>query len=156
MKRFTKVVSLVVAGLACFTLLTACGDKNEEASQEPAPIQTTDTTPEPVETPTPPPTPAPTPMPTPEPTPTPSAEASEESGSSSEILKLEVENSEVTKLQERLKELGYLKADATGYFGTDTEKAVKAFQKRNDLDDDGIVGSGTKKLLFSDDAKKAE
>ena len=39
---------------------------------------------------------------------------------------------------------GYLKTEATGYFGKLTFAAVKAFQKDNKLKDDGIVGKVTK------------
>lgn len=70
-------------------------------------------------------------------------------------VKLDDRGSDVQLLQERLKELGYLKAKASGYFGTDTEKAVKDFQKRNGLTADGSVGSMTREVLFSEDAKEA-
>lgn len=159
MKKFAKITSLAVAGLMCVTIFAACGDKNvEEPTDSPEPIQTTQSTPMPAETPTPPPTPSPSPTPTPEPTATPepeaSASASSSASSSGGPLKLKDENAEVTKVQERLEELGYLDK-VTGYYGTDTESAVKKFQQKNDLDADGIVGSGTKKVLFSEDAKKA-
>ncbi len=155
MKKFAKITSLAVAGLMCVTIFAACGDKNVEApTDSPEPIQTTQSTPMPAETPTPPPTPSPSPTPTPEATPSPTPEASASASSSSGPMKLKDENAEVTKVQERLEELGYLDK-VTGYYGTDTESAVKKFQKKNDLDADGIVGSGTKKVLFSEDAKKA-
>ncbi len=153
MKKRTKVVCFAVAGVLCFTLLTGCGDKNAEATPSPEPIQTTESTPMPVETPTPPPIATPTPTPTAEPTEA-AAEPSASASAGSGAMKLKDENDEVTKVQERLKELGYLDT-VTGYFGTDTESAVKKFQERNDLDVDGVVGSGTKKALFADDAKKA-
>ena len=46
------------------------------------------------------------------------------------VISLGETSSNVTKIQKRLKELGYLKSSATGYFGTSTESAVSAFQKR--------------------------
>lgn len=70
-------------------------------------------------------------------------------------VKLDDRGSDVKLLQDRLKELGYLKSKASGYFGTDTEKAVKDFQKRNGLTADGSVGSMTREVLFSEDAKEA-
>lgn len=71
------------------------------------------------------------------------------------VISLGETSSNVTKIQKRLKELGYLKSSATGYFGTSTESAVAAFQKRNKLSSDGKVGKGTMSALFSDKAKKA-
>ena len=61
---------------------------------------------------------------------------------------------EVQKIQDRLVELKYM-SKSTGYFGSDTEKAVKAFQSRNGLTADGRVGAQTSSVLFSSDAKKA-
>lgn len=60
---------------------------------------------------------------------------------------------EVTNLQNRLIELGYLEAgNNTGKFGPMTEEAVKAFQTKNGLQADGMAGSATQALLFSDAA----
>jgi peptidoglycan hydrolase-like protein with peptidoglycan-binding domain len=61
------------------------------------------------------------------------------------------EGTDVEQLQNRLYELGYL-SKATGHFGTETETAVKEFQKRNGLYDDGNVGSQTREALYSDKA----
>lgn len=58
---------------------------------------------------------------------------------------------EVENIQSRLYELGYL-SKVTGNFGTDTEAAVKEFQKRNGLYDDGNVGAQTREILYSPDA----
>jgi peptidoglycan hydrolase-like protein with peptidoglycan-binding domain len=136
-------------------MFTACGDKNQEDEATAEPIQTTESTPTPEATPTPPPVETPTPVPTPVPVESPSAGASESSGSgSTRVLKIEDDGDDVTELQERLEELGYLDT-VTGYFGTDTEAAVKKFQRNNDLDDDGVVGGGTRSVLFSGDAVEA-
>lgn len=70
------------------------------------------------------------------------------------MLKLESEGDAVTELQERLEKLGYLDK-VTGYFGTDTEAAVKAFQKNNDLTEDGKVGQATLDAVMSEDAVEA-
>ncbi len=64
------------------------------------------------------------------------------------------EGLDVEHIQSRLKELGYT-STVSGYFGTDTEKAVKYFQRMNGLDDDGSVGVTTKDLLFSETAEPA-
>ncbi|NSW82019.1 MAG: peptidoglycan-binding protein [Syntrophothermus sp.] len=55
--------------------------------------------------------------------------------------------SDVTRLQETLKERGYLTGDADGKFGPETRKAVLAFQKANSLEADGIVGPLTRQAL---------
>ncbi len=60
----------------------------------------------------------------------------------------------VTTVQNRLKQLNYLKK-VTGYYGSDTVNAVKAFQKRNGLSQDGKVGNRTLSVLISNKAKKA-
>lgn len=70
-------------------------------------------------------------------------------------LKLGDSGDQVRTVQERLKKLGYLKANATGYFGSDTEAAVKAFQKRNKLAQDGKIGPATLAKLNSGNAVSA-
>jgi peptidoglycan DL-endopeptidase CwlO len=70
-------------------------------------------------------------------------------------VSLDTRGSDVQGFQQRLKELGYLKGKVTGFFGTDTAKAVKAFQKRNGLTVDGNVGENTREVLYSEDAKHA-
>ena len=62
---------------------------------------------------------------------------------------------EVTKLQKRLKELGYLSGSADGDFGDATEKAVRAFQARNGLTVDGKAGTATPTKPYSSSALKA-
>ncbi len=59
---------------------------------------------------------------------------------------------DVQSIQDRLKELGYSVGN-TGYFGTDTSKAVKYFQRMNGLSDDGNVGSDTREMLYSTGAE---
>jgi len=61
------------------------------------------------------------------------------------------ENDDVKDVQQRLYELGYI-SKVTGYFGTDTETAIKKFQKLNKLTEDGKVGKIVRELLYSDDA----
>ncbi|QNU65876.1 peptidoglycan-binding protein [Ruminiclostridium herbifermentans] len=64
---------------------------------------------------------------------------------------LGAEGIDVEHIQERLYELGYL-SKVTKYFGTETEAAVKEFQKRNGLYDDGNVGALTRETLYSAEA----
>lgn len=62
---------------------------------------------------------------------------------------------DVENMQERLIELGYPISEATGYFGEETEKAVKYFQRMSGLAEDGSVGHMTEELLYSDAAEKS-
>ena len=64
------------------------------------------------------------------------------------------ESQEVMRLQNRLVNLGYI-SKATGYYGTDTETAVKNFQKLNNLSVDGKAGYYTITALFSENPVKA-
>lgn len=61
----------------------------------------------------------------------------------------------VQSVQQRLKKYGYFDGEATSYFGSATEAAVRAFQKNNGLKVDGVVGSETYSLLFSGNPKSA-
>jgi peptidoglycan hydrolase-like protein with peptidoglycan-binding domain len=60
----------------------------------------------------------------------------------------------VTTVQKRLKELKYI-SKVTGYFGTETDSAVRSFQNTNRLAVDGKVGPQTMGVLMSDKAKKS-
>ena len=70
-------------------------------------------------------------------------------------LKKGSKGDDVMKLQQRLKDLGYLKGNADGEYGKGTEKAVKAFQKRAGLKQDGVAGAAMQKALFAEDAPAA-
>lgn len=64
------------------------------------------------------------------------------------------EGRDVKLLQEQLVELGYLSSDEVDrIYGEITIEAVKAFQKRNGLTQDGKAGEKTLEKLFSDEAK---
>lgn len=71
------------------------------------------------------------------------------------LLKEGMESSAVKTLQQRLIDLGYLTGSATGYYGTATKGAVKDFQKKNGLKNDGLAGSVTQALLYSSGAVAA-
>ncbi len=97
-----------------------------------------------------------TPTPTPELTPAP---GDEESGipaeASYETLRKGNSSSDVAYLQQVLITLGYLSGEPDGNYGTETEKAVKAFQKNNNLGADGTAGVKTLTLLYSSEASPA-
>lgn len=148
---------IAVITLAAVCMLAAAGcSSNQEASVTPLPTETLA------------PTIVVTPAPTQEATPEPeeSASASSDSsasssassgsstGSSNGVLKREMEGEAVTEAQERLQALGYLNK-VTGYFGTDTERAVREFQQKNNLDADGKIGPKTMEVLMSDNAVQA-
>ncbi len=54
---------------------------------------------------------------------------------------------EVRQIQQKLKNWGYYTGSVDGIFGVQTKKAVVAFQKKNGLNPDGIVGPATLKAL---------
>jgi peptidoglycan hydrolase-like protein with peptidoglycan-binding domain len=59
----------------------------------------------------------------------------------------------VAELQKRLQALGYYTGEIDGQFGPGTREAVVAFQKNNGLDADGLAGTETLKVLYSQEAK---
>jgi len=67
-------------------------------------------------------------------------------------LKKGAKGSEVKKLQQRLKELGYYKSTCDSEYGNVTVSAVKAFQKKNGLTADGVAGASTLKKLYASSA----
>ena len=75
--------------------------------------------------------------------------------SSTETLELGSEGSDVKKLQQKLKDLGYLSGSADGKFGVATQAAVIAFQKNNNLTADGKAGVATLSKLYSGTANKS-
>lgn len=144
--------ALLIIAVILIIVLTANPVKNDKEAESVEPSAT----PSQIVLPTPTPTPAPT-LP-PEPTQTATPEPTQDDEWDSEnatVLKLGDTSDDVKKMQEKLIELGYDVSKATGYFGTETEAAVKAFQKKNDLEDDGIAGKGTLSKLYSGDAVAA-
>lgn len=75
-------------------------------------------------------------------------------GAKPNALMMGMEGDDIKKMQDKLRGLGYM-SHATGYFGTETEDGVKAFQKRNGLSVDGTVGMQTMDKLKSGSAKSA-
>ena len=71
------------------------------------------------------------------------------------VLKSGSQGSEVKEVQRRLKLWGYYKGSVDGVFGAKTKSAVIAFQKKNGLTADGVVGKSTYKALGMTDAYNA-
>lgn len=69
-------------------------------------------------------------------------------------IKKGMSGDDVLYAKQRLVELGFLHAATKRTFGSDTLKAVKAFQNANGLEADGIVGVLTWTALFSDNTDK--
>jgi len=63
------------------------------------------------------------------------------------VLRQGSKGGEVKEVQRRLKTWGYYKGSVDGVFGAGTKSAVVAFQKKNGLKADGIVGASTYKAL---------
>lgn len=68
------------------------------------------------------------------------------------ILRQGDRGNEVTSLQQRLIQLGFLTGKADGSYGIATASAVVAFQKANGLVRDGVAGSKTLEKLYSTEA----
>ena len=69
------------------------------------------------------------------------------------VLRTGSRGEEVKTLQSRLQALGYYYDEIDGQFGGATKNAVIEFQQANGLEADGMVGSETKAVLYSSDAK---
>lgn len=67
------------------------------------------------------------------------------------ILQIGMEGDDIQELQERLRDLGYLSSSPTGYYGTDTEAALKTFQEKHGLTVSGKIDDATSEKLYSDD-----
>lgn len=63
---------------------------------------------------------------------------------SSQVLsRLGSRGEEVRKIQQKLKNWGYYSGGVDGIYGTQTQNAVKSFQRKNGLTADGIAGKST-------------
>ncbi|MGN0747591.1 MAG: peptidoglycan-binding protein [Aristaeellaceae bacterium] len=99
-----------------------------------------------------------TPKPTAKPTatPKPTAKATATPDLSKDIyLQVGSSGKNVTTLQNRLIELGWMGGQADGEFGGATQAAVMAFQDKEGLWDDGVAGPSTLKELYSSGAAKS-
>ncbi len=85
---------------------------------------------------------------TPEPTATPSAYGTVPT----RTLRKGYQGTDVKSVQTRLKSLGYYKGSVDGKYGTGTMAAVSSFQSANGLHADGLAGTSTYKVLYSDAA----
>ncbi len=63
------------------------------------------------------------------------------------ILRQGAQGGEVKEVQRRLKRWGYYSGSVDGVFGAGTKNAVIAFQKKNGLTADGVVGKSTYQAL---------
>ena len=63
--------------------------------------------------------------------------------------------SEVTRLQNALKELGFYSMTVDGIYGRGTLAAVKAYQRANGLKADGIAGPKTMAKLYGSAGREA-
>jgi LAS superfamily LD-carboxypeptidase LdcB len=70
------------------------------------------------------------------------------------VVRNGAQGSEVEKLQNRLKELGFYEGEVDGQFGNGTRAAVVLFQTQHGLQADGIVGPATQELIYSSQAQQ--
>lgn len=71
------------------------------------------------------------------------------------VLRQGSSGGEVKEVQRRLKQWGYYSGAVDGVFGSATKKAVIAFQKKNGLTADGVVGKATYAALGMNDSYNA-
>ena len=71
------------------------------------------------------------------------------------VLKMGDTGADVTKLQERLIQLGYFAGEASGIFDEATQEALTAFQRRSGLLATGMADRITWNALFAADARKS-
>ena len=91
---------------------------------------------------------------TPTPTPAPTLSPEEDAGGY-RVLQKGDEGANVTALQEALIELGFLTGKADGKFGASTEKAVIAFQTKNEYPATGIMDANIQAFLYSGTVKNS-
>ncbi|WP_240376113.1 peptidoglycan-binding protein [Bacillus piscicola] len=86
-----------------------------------------------------------------------SSSSSPEASNTFKVLSIGDQNNDVAQLQRQLKDYGYYNKDITGVYGPMTEKAVRQFQKQNNLQADGLAGPMTlNKLRNNPAAAKVE
>ncbi|WEG16719.1 peptidoglycan-binding protein [Alkalihalophilus pseudofirmus] len=70
-------------------------------------------------------------------------DSSQQTSASSSILRIGTTSAAVTNMQAQLRTIGLFGQAPTGYYGTVTEQAVRAFQRQQGLTVDGIAGPAT-------------
>lgn len=68
------------------------------------------------------------------------------------LAKINDDGADIRSAQLRLYEMGYYTDKVSGYYGPQTELAVKIFQTKNNLDADGKIDRNVFSILYSDDA----
>ncbi len=91
---------------------------------------------------------------TPTPTPVPTLSPEEDAGGY-KILQKGSTGKDVTALQEALIELGFLKGQPDAKYGSGTERAVIAFQTKNDYPSTGIMDANIQAFLYTGTVKNA-
>lgn len=71
------------------------------------------------------------------------------------VLKRGSSGGEVKEVQRRLKKWGYYSGEIDGVYGSQTIAAVKYFQRKNGLTQDGVTGKATYAALGMNDSVKA-
>jgi len=79
-----------------------------------------------------------------------SSSGASSSGSSASTLRPGAEGSAVKELQQALKNLGLYAGSIDGKYGSGTEAAVKAYQKKKGLTQDGVAGPKTLEKLYGE------
>ena len=79
----------------------------------------------------------------------------DEDDADDETLKKGSKGTAVKQLQQRLKQLGYYSSTIDGDYGNNTVKAVKAFQKKNNLSQTGTAEAATVKKVYASSAISA-
>ncbi len=72
------------------------------------------------------------------------------------VMRKGTKGTEVTRLQYRLMELGYYVCTPDGVYDDDEIAAIKEFQRRSGLKQDGVAGLATQQALYSDFAVAVE
>ena len=80
--------------------------------------------------------------------------AEEEEEKKPQTLRQGDEGKEVEALQKQLKELGYFEEELNGEYDFGTKRAVARFQTDNGLENDGVAGAATQKIIKKAIAKK--
>lgn len=70
------------------------------------------------------------------------------------VIREGLDGEDVTRLQQRLKDLGYFDREPTGKYRSITSSAVKTFQKAHGLKATGEADMDTQRMLYSDQALK--